>query len=257
MAIHPYADRLIVGGDTKFDTSRSWKEVEAEAYALLSSLCEDLSGSGVQIKLNAVLRALGYRAVEMVEEAGLTMCADLKLIDVVDTMLSDIRALAHFPCIRRLTFRVEAHIDFLRGSDGKPGACEIMPNTSFMPVGPLTDNDDEYFKERGFGNRPRGVQLFSRHVLLFGDLTKETIMSPKDIRHLVDGFLDQHAPVTPAVRPIGLLGNERNDANALNVGDAIKAGASAIIVASPIMKAKNRMGAVNTVLDQIGETLTK
>ena len=129
-----------------------------------------------------------------------------------------------------------------------------MPNVSFMAVGPLTDNDDTYFEKRGLGNREHGVCDFGKTVAReFGYATTETIMAPKDIAFLPSGFFDTRSPVTPAVRPVGLPGNEANDSNALNVAGAIHAGSSAIIVASPIMRSPDKMDAATRVLDQIGE----
>ena len=100
MPIHPCANQLIVGVDEKFLETTSPDDVEDQALRLLSEVCENLTDTGIQLKLNTVSRVLGYKKVlTMIQEAGLTAMIDMKLIDVVDTMLSDIRAIRHFDCL--------------------------------------------------------------------------------------------------------------------------------------------------------------
>ena len=254
MNTHPYANKLIVAVDDKFFDLTDPDEGWVRANRVLLTACENLAGSGVQLKLNTIARILGYHhAFSLIEKSGLYVMVDMKYADIVDTSLADIRAISGFSCIRRVTFRVETDESFLIGSDSLEGAQSLMPNVSFLPVGPLTDNTDVYYQRRGQDSRASALRKFFADVELFGDSVTEAIMSPVDIKLASRDFMDNHNPITPAVRPVGLKGNERNNANALNVSDAIAAGAKAIIVGSPIMQAPNPLDAVLTILDQIGE----
>lgn len=241
---YPYSDRLIVGVDESFKKTATSSDTITRARRLLTETCEELKEFEVQIKLNTLIRVLGFEAYEIVAASGLTVFADHKFSDIVDTILSDVRALRHYPCIKRITFRSEMHTDFPQE------ALELMPGTSFIPVGVLTDNDDTYFKEYGIASRADALRQFCNRVQHFSEII-EVVMSPQDLKHLTSEFKTRYNILTPAVRPEGLSGNARNNANATTVEEAFRAGATAIIVGSPIMTAGNRKKATELVLDQI------
>ena len=249
---------IIIGVDDDFKGMKGEPNIAfRQRYrSLLTGVCDDFQGHDVQLKMNSGLRVLGHEAIEIVEEAGLEAMLDYKLgPDVLDTMLADIRALAVFTCIRRFTFRVECPVEFLTGRDSEPGARALMPNTSFLPVGPVTDLSEDYYRVRMglHGGRSEAMRNFGIDVLNFKDNVSEVICSPRDIAYFHAGFWEDRSPVTPAVRPEGLPGNEGNNVNALNVRKAVGAGSSAIIVASPVMRSPDRRKALSMVVGQLRE----
>ena len=85
-------ERLIVAADY---SPKEHGGVEGVRSKVLS-LAESLSGLGVNIKVNSVLRALGYSLISRLRDFGLRTFADLKLIDIPHTMKFDGEFLAEF-----------------------------------------------------------------------------------------------------------------------------------------------------------------
>lgn len=262
---------LIIAIDDKFDDAEaatlSPSGLFVRARVLLLRSCDSftglktpVTGRPIQLKLNTLARVLGHECFEIIEDAGLEAFADYKIgNDVLDTLWADIRALRIFSCIKRLTFRVECPVEFLSGAELKgerrPGARELMPQTSFLPVGPVTDLRESYYADRmGLKNgRAEAMMLFGDDVEKFGPHVVETICGPVDIAHFKPSFWTTHSPITPAVRPIGLQGNEANNLNAFNVEKAIKAGSKGLVIGSPIMGSGDQRKAAQLVLDQMAE----
>lgn len=259
---------LIVAVDDKLAdkqaTQMSSRAKRQRMKELLRHTCKNLQGlkvpqrdgrnRPVQIKLNSIARALGYESLEIVQDAGLDLFLDWKLgPDVLDTMLADVRGISGYMHIQRFTFRVEAQVEFLTGQQGEVGACELMPHTSFLPVGPVTDLSEDYYRNRmGIsGGRPDAVRNFCEDVGHFGRHVSEVICGPADIQHFPQDFLRSHKPITPAVRPAGLGGNEGNNRNALTVEKAIKAKSAGLVIGSPIMGAADQRKAAVHVIEQI------
>lgn len=259
---------LIIGVDDQFkaavvmnmsphDRREYAKRILNEACEAFTGLTVPGTGKKIQLKLNTVARVLGHQCIETVGEAGLDVFLDEKIgPDILDTLWADMRALRGYENLRRFTFRVECQPAFLCGRGQDEGACTILPNVSFLPVGPVTDLTDAYFFEMGYRDgRPEAMLEFGYTVSKFDSCVTEVICSPGDISSFETGFWQKHKPVTPAVRPKGLKGNEANNVNAFDVEKAISAGSSGLILASPIMGAVNKRQAAEIVLEQMGEAL--
>jgi orotidine-5'-phosphate decarboxylase len=141
----------------------------------------------------------------------------------------------------------------LAGLGDEPGACAILPNVSFLPVGPVTDLQEHFYPGRlGLrGGRPEAMHYFGAQIMMFGNHVSELICAPPDIQHFDPEIWIDHQPVTPAVRPKGLSGNVGNNINAFDVEAAVEAGSSALVIASPIMGAENPRKAAELVISQI------
>jgi len=83
-------ERLIVGAD--FDPIH-YGGIEA-VYLKVMELAKNIEGSGVLIKVNSILRARGYSLINELHELGLKVFADLKLIDISNTLKNDAAMLA-------------------------------------------------------------------------------------------------------------------------------------------------------------------
>lgn len=226
--------------------------IRARFGDMIKNNCDTFQGLPVDLKLNVAARTVGHRYIEIIEEAGFGLFLDYKLgPDVLDTMWADMRALSGFKCIKRLTFRVECPVEFLAGHDGEMGACQILPGTKFLPVGPVTDLLPSYYERMGFIDRTEALGDFEHQVKFFGEHVTEVICAPSDIMRFSPNFLRDRAPVTDAVHPTGLGGNSKNNQNAFTVEKAVTAGANAIIVASPITQADSPRVAAELVLNQL------
>lgn len=256
---------LVIGIDDKLDKPQFLtmhpKDKRLYLRSLLQQACGDFrglvtpNGEPVQLKLNTVLRVLGHEGIDIVEESGLGLFADYKFAqEVLDTMWADIRALRGYECLKRITFRYDCQVEFLAGVNDKEGACAILPNVKFLPVGPVTDlHDDFYFSRMGLrGGRPEAMRRFGIEVWRFESHVEEVICAPTDIFDLDRNFFwEEHKAVTPAVRPTGLEGNSGNNANAFNVEKAVESGSVALVIASPIMGAEIPRDAASLVIRQI------
>lgn len=268
----PQGVDLIIAVDDKLNDIAAWtmdpKKKRDRLRGLFIDTCDAVTGlkvpisnANVQLKSNTGLRAIGHECFDIATEAGVDIFADYKLPpEVLDTLFADLRALMGYKCIKRLTFSVKNQIELLCGrleKDGTltKGACELMPHTSFLPVGLVTDlKDDYYLKRLGFANRAEAMKSFEEDTLHFDTNISEVICGPKDIPLFEKDFWVCLNAVTPAVRPTGLPGNEANNLNAFDVPKAIQIGSSGLVIGSPVMDAK--MGcrkATELVIGQIGE----
>ena len=75
-------ERLIVAADYSPKVFGGRKGVEEKVL----SLAEELSGLGVYILINSILRAVGYNLIDKLHKLGLNVFGDLKLIDIPNTM---------------------------------------------------------------------------------------------------------------------------------------------------------------------------
>ena len=79
-------DRLIVAADFKCEPGEGAKELEAKLLALM----DKLEGTGAIIKANSAVRALGlFRMTELMNQRGVRLFADLKLVDIKETLATD------------------------------------------------------------------------------------------------------------------------------------------------------------------------
>ena len=240
--------------ERKRDRWRTQLSVVCDQFSGLVNPC---NGRPIQIKLNVSARALGTGCFEIVRDAGLNLFLDWKLgPDVLDTMWSDIGGLVGYDHIRRFTFRVETQEAFLDGKDDQSGAVAMLPNCSFLPVGPITDLPEDYFSRRQLNadSRSGAMRRFGEDVANFRDVY-EVICSPADIKYFPSGFWDTRKPITPAIRPVGLGGNTGNSGNALTVEAAIRAGSAGLVIGSPIMQAEDLRAAAELVLKQMAAAM--
>ncbi len=77
--------RLIVAVDTAFTTS----DPSREAMVFLLRFLEQISGTGVVVKLNTILRVLGLEAYGHARQREVGVFADLKLVDIPNTLSND------------------------------------------------------------------------------------------------------------------------------------------------------------------------
>jgi len=78
-------ERLIVAADFSPEGYGGIRGVEIKVL----DLAEELKGLGVFIKVNSILRAVGYSLIVCLRNLGLNVFADLKLIDIPNTMKTD------------------------------------------------------------------------------------------------------------------------------------------------------------------------
>lgn len=104
----------------------------------LMTLAQSLAGTGVTIKINSVLRLLGYQVIEELQDMGLRVFADMKLNDIPHTMKLDAQMLSLYEP-EMVTVMCNAGPAGLAAVEG---AFEHMDDTEIVGVTVLTSMDD-------------------------------------------------------------------------------------------------------------------
>ncbi|MDP3985176.1 MAG: orotidine 5'-phosphate decarboxylase / HUMPS family protein [bacterium] len=221
------AERLIVAADFDPRTCGGATGVKVKVMALARAL----EGTGVIIKVNSVLRALGYDLIRHLHDFGLKVFADLKIVDIAKTLEYDGAFLAECkPAI--VTVMGAADVDGIHALKKAIGA-----DTEVLAVTVLTSHDDnESFALYGCP-ASAGVLRFARLAKLGG--ADGLILSPQELSIVTKKpELAGMTFNTPGIRPSWSIVPGDDQKRVANVGDALLAGADRIVVGRPILNAK-------------------
>lgn len=225
-------DRLIVSIDV--DPRRDGGIACAREKAI--TIAKELADLGVYIKINSILRVMGYDLITLFHSLGLRVFADLKLIDTKKTLETDAAFLAHFnPEI--LTVMTDAT------AEGMRCVKNLLPNTEVLGVTVLTNMQDiDCLKLHGAHIDiivPTRMD-FAREAKLDGivcaakDLNSTIVFEAKDAGLTLN---------TPGIRPSWSRVQNDDQKRVMRINDALKAGATRVIVGRPILEAsKNTEG---------------
>ncbi len=235
-------ERLIVAFDFKpnlfVNCGRKW--VHREIWRLI----RELAKTGVTVKMNSALRALGYEIIDEVHQRGLSFFADLKLADIPETLTIDGTLLS------------EARPEFVTVycATGRPSMTalrEALPKTEVLGVTVLTSMNE--IESATVFNTTVGdsvLTLTTQGVLSEID---GFICSPKEIPLVRGTVTNRHTINTPGVRPSWSVieGDDQNPDRVMTPLKAIRRGADRIIVGRPITKAPSPYDAVMRTLEEI------
>ncbi len=218
-------------------------------------LAEELSGLGVYIKVNSILRAVGYGFIKKLHNLGLKVFADLKLIDIPKTMQFDAEFLA------------EAKPDMLTvmccaGIDGMNVVQKVVgEKTEVLGVTVLTSLNEEECQAIFTCSTKAGVLRFARMAKLAG--LGSLILSPEEVEVVKDRFELMLSLNTPGVRPEWGIVQGDDQSRVLTPKKAFLSGAKRIVMGRPITQAKandrglpqNSKEAVERTLKEIEQAL--
>ncbi len=240
-------ERLIVVADYSPKDFDGIAGVESKVLAL----AEELKGLGVYIKVNSVLRAVGYGLITKLHDLGLKVAADLKLIDISNTMRTDGEMLAEVkPEI--LTVMCCA------GIDGMNAVQKVLgDSTEILGVTVLTSFNEEECQGIFTCSTKAGVLRFARMAQLAG--LGGLILSPKEVEVLNERFELTLSLNTPGIRPEWFLTADDDQSRVLTPQKAIENGAKRIVLGRPIVLAgmnttgfpQNPREAVERTLEEI------
>lgn len=214
-----------------------------KTYSRVLTMGESLAELGVIIKINSILRALGYTLISELQQMGLDVFADLKFIDIPNTMEADARLLAEFqPNI--------ATVMCCAGIDGVRRVQTFLGKTTeVLGVTILTSLGDEGCQDIFSCSPEDGVKRFA-HVAQKAGLPG-LILSPQEAavvradRELTLGLN------TPGVRPKWSIVKDDDQARVLTIREAFRAGVDRLVIGRPITQADDPRGAVMRTLDEI------
>lgn len=239
----PTPERLIVAADFK----PGYRGTETAVEDVLK-LAESLADTGVVIKLNAVLRMAGYGLLREVHKHGLKTFADLKLVDIGETMATDGMFLANAkPAL------VTAMCD--AGPAGLVRLREMLPETKVLGVTVLTTHSEEDVR-RMTASSTIASAVYDRAADAHWAKLAGIICAPGDLPMFRDKYEDFEY-VTPNVRPEWSLvaGDDQNKARGATPAGAIRMGATRLVIGRPITGAENPKDAVKRILDEIDSAL--
>jgi len=218
-------ERLIVAADFSPNEFGGIQGVEKQVMVL----AKDLEGLGVYIKVNSVLRALGYGLIHRLHDQGLKVFADLKLIDIPNTMRTDGEMLTE-------TKPELLTVMCCSGIDGMNAVQKALGNsTEVLGVTILTSLNEEECQTIFTCSTRAGVLKFARMAQLAG--LGGLILSPKEVDVLKKRFELTLSLNTPGIRPEWSLVEGDDQSRILTPTKAIKNGAERIVLGRPIVKA--------------------
>jgi len=250
------AERLIVAADFKPDQTilygstinrrRDWVRDRVLGLADL------LSGTGVYLKVNSALRAAGYGLIDEIHSRGLRVFADLKLIDISETLGND-GALLKEAKPELLTTMCVSGVTAMQALKAE------LPDTGVLGVTVLTSLKDADTQAMFTCSTEEAVMRFAQ---VAADAKIDgLISSPKEVEMLRAKFGVVLSLNTPAIRPTWAIvpGDDQNPKRIMTPAKAIKAGADRIVVGRPITKPPQGVtprDAVFRTIDEIASAVT-
>jgi len=244
-------DRLIVAADFKPGPDQLNDEcfmAREWAWREVLSLADKLKGTGIYLKVNSALRALGYSLIGEIKSRGLRVFADLKPFDIGKTLATD-GAFLREAKPELLTVSCVAGVAAMRELKAE------LPDTEVLGVTVLTSLK-EADAQAIFGCS------IEQAVMRLAQVADEAgidglICAPTEARMLRDRFGDRFLLNTPAIRPASIVikGDDQNPARVMTPKKAIEAGAHRIVVGGPVLQAEDPRDAVMRTLDEIAAAI--
>lgn len=238
------ARRLIVAADFQPGNHQGVGWVRAQVLELARSL----NGTGVCLKVNTALRACGYKLIEEIREFGLMVFADLKLCDIGNTLATDGAILQEFKP-ELLTVMCSA------GEGALIALKKALPDTEVLGVTALTSlSADDIEAIHGELTRNTVVGNLAEIALRAG--LDGVVASPKEAQMLRQMLGNKMTINTPAIRPAwAIVPGDDNAGNSTNPAEAIRLGATRIVVGRPILQAPSPYDAAMRTIEEIEAAL--
>jgi len=238
-------ERLIVAADFKptgGERGLVWVENQVRHLAV------QLEGTGVYIKLNSSLRAVGYNLISFIHAHGLKVFADLKLFDIPETLAIDGALLREFKP-ELLTVVCSTGLVSMQALKTE------LPETEILGVTVLTSLTEKEV----FGLHNCLLEQAVSDMAQFARVSKidGIICSAKEAGKLRKVLSDQMTINTPAIRPgwAVVKNDDQNQKRVMTPADAIRAGADRIVVGRPITQAEKPYDAVMRTIEEIASAV--
>ena len=213
-------------------------------------LLEELRGLVKIYKVGSELfTAHGWEAVELVQKSGAGVFLDLKLHDIPTTVAKTARVIA-----RRNIFMFNVHAlgglqmmkEARRAVDEE---CRDSRKPMILGVTILTSLEEKVLSQELGITRP-----LQEEVLALANLAKEAgldgvVASPEETELLRSKFGKDFVILTPGVRPAGSDPNDQR--RSLTPEEALRSGASYLVVGRPITAAQDPKQAASQILHSL------
>jgi len=228
---HPMRDRLIVGLDVPDIAS---------AETLVDKLGDTVNFYKIGYQL---VFADGFDFAKELVSSGRQVFLDMKLLDIDNTVASGVESILRIG-VSMLT--LHAYPKAMRAAVAAARGTDLC----LLGVTVLTSMDQADLEEAGYHDTPEALALKrarqAREAGMGG-----IVASAAEARVLRPVIGEKMALVTPGIR---LKGSDHGDQKrVMTPGQAIKAGASHLVVARPVIEAEDPVEAVQTILRDMGE----
>ena len=222
-------DRLIVGLDVP---------TLAEAERAVSELGDTIDFYKIGYQL-VFAGGLGF-AGELVQ-AGKKVFLDMKLLDIDNTVSKGVENIARMG-VSMLTLHA-----YPKAMQAAVAAAEGS-NLCLLGVTVLTSMDEQDLRDAGYDTDPRTLVL-KRATQARDAGMGGVVCSAAEAALIRDAVGPDLAVVTPGIRPAGAAAGDQK--RVVSPADAIRAGASHLVVARPIVGAADRKAAAQAILAEM------
>jgi orotidine-5'-phosphate decarboxylase len=213
---------------------------EARATALVVREAVGMLKVGLELFVEA-----GPRAVAIGAEARLPVFLDLKLHDIPETVD---RAVARAAALgaKMLTVHASGGPAMLRRAVER--ADKEATGLTIVAVTVLTSFDARDLAVTGVGDDlPAQVELLGR--LAWAEGVRAFVCSPREASRLRGALGPSATIITPGVRPSGSESDDQK--RTMTAGDAVRAGATWVVVGRPIRDAADPLAAARRIADEV------
>lgn len=232
-------ERLMIGADFDPMTHGGISGVHKKVLELADTLAD----TGVYIKLNFILRAVGYSLIDEIHDRGLKVFADLKLNDIPNTLKNDAVVLAeHAP-----------EMVTVMASTGRISMQQLKnalnEQTEVLGVTVLTSFDEE--ASQTIFNDPveTAVTKLTKEAVAGG--IDGIVCSPNEVP-LVRSLISETMTInTPGIRPSAYNATNDDQARTMTPERALQSGVDRLIIARPVIKAEDPRLATLAILEEI------
>ncbi len=185
--------------------------------------------------------------VYKISDLGYRIFLDLKLHDIPNTVAGAVRSLQHLP-IQLLTIHASGGREMIDAA--VQAAQQRSQPLDILAVTVLTSLGEENFAEIGWsGSSGEQVLRLARTAVEAG--APGLVCSGRELHLLRQQLPQQTKLVVPGIRPAGSDLNEQK--RVFTPADAVRQGASSLVVGRPILAAKDPVAALEQILNEIDE----
>ncbi len=193
----------------------------------------------------------GPRLVEEIRDRGEKVFLDLKLHDIPNTVRGAVRSVCRIG-VDMLTVHASGGPEMLSAASQEARSSNSPP--LLLAVTALTSLSQEGICELGVaGSLEQWVEKLAQ--LAYDSGIRGLVASSKELPMLRCKFLDTMQFVIPGIRPSGT--DLQDQSRTATPGEAIRNGASYIVVGRPILQAPDPAKAADAIVEEIAEAASK
>ncbi len=224
--------------------------LDVPSAAQARELAAQLRGTCRWVKVGLELYlAAGTAMVEELTAQGFSVFLDLKFHDIPNTIAGAVRSAASMGA-SLLTIHAAGGPAMLRAAVEAAAATKYAPQLLAVTV--LTSMDQAQLAAIGI-DRTAADQVLRLARMAIDSEIRGLVCSPEEVRLLRQNLGTEPRLVVPGIRPAGAaVGDQKRIATP---ADAIRAGASQLVVGRPITQAANPVEAAQAILDEIASAI--